>query len=187
MTKRKKTTPGPKREIGAVFPSEITSPEEDAWTNTADSAKDHKVLLTYNHNQQINFFGELQGFDNLEKLSPEMRTAAVQYLEREQSSRLQYVALGQRNTHTLQQKGQQISAKIQTQAMALACLVFIVTLIVAAYLLTNGQTVVAITILLGEVGGAAGLVVYGNRSSNNSSKNKSESSDEESKDEEDSQ
>ncbi|MEO5713596.1 MAG: hypothetical protein ABIT37_08900 [Luteolibacter sp.] len=143
-----------------MFPPEST-PEETIWESSgaADAAA---APMQLNFNQQINFFGEIQGFDNLEKLSPETRTAALQYLEKEQAARHQYVSMDQRHQQSLQTKGQTIAAKIQSQAMILACSVFVVTLVIAAFLLLNGQTGAAIGLVFGEAAVAVGMVVYGN-------------------------
>lgn len=59
-------------------------------------------------NQQINFFGEIQGFDNLDKLSPEVREAALAYLSSEQSARHHFVFTEQNNAHLLQCNGQKL-------------------------------------------------------------------------------
>lgn len=148
-----------RRDPGSLFPSDST-PEEVAWTESAAGPEAPPMQL--NFNQQINFFGEIQGFDNLEKLSLETRTAALQYLEKEQSARHQYVSVDQRHQHSLQTKGQTIAGTIQSQAMILACAVFVVTIIVAAFLLLHGQTAAAVGLVLGEASLAVGAVIYGN-------------------------
>jgi hypothetical protein len=157
--KRRKTS-RVKRELGDPFPTEL-APEEKTWVNTGGT--DSAAPMQLNFNQQINFFGEIQGFDNLDKLSPDVKSAAIQYLEREQSARLNYVTNEQRNSHVLQQKGQLFSAKIQSQSMLLACALFAFSLAVAAYLLTQGQKSAAIALILGEIAIAVCAVVYGQR------------------------
>lgn len=157
--KRKKTTPV-HREPGSLFPEDRT-PEEVTWTR--DTSSQAQPPLQVSFNQQINFFGEIQGFDNLEKLSPETRSAALAYLEREQSARHQYVSVDQRHQHSIQVKGQQVSARISTLAMIVAAGVFIVTLILATILLLNGKGAAGFALILLEAATAVGMVVYGNR------------------------
>lgn len=135
--------------------------------------------MQLNFNQQINFFGEIQGFDNLENLSEEVRGSAIQYLEREQSARLQYVASDQRNSHILQQKGQQFSTSVQVYSMALASVVFLSSLIIAAYLLTHGQTAAAVALVFAEIATVVGALIFGHKVQKREKKEKEAKSQEE--------
>ncbi len=132
-------------------------------TITGNQSQDGGIHLSVNNQNTINVFGHVQGFDQLEQLSPDVRAAALQYLEREQGARLQYVAIEQRNEHNLAEKGQAGGFKIQAQAIVVSSAVFVATLVICAYMAIHGQTGLGIGIVLGEAAAAVALVVYGEK------------------------
>lgn len=137
--------------------------EEWSSSGTYQSGEAPDSGYQLNFNQQINFFGEIQGFDNLDKLSPEVRAAALDYLREEQKERHAYVMNEQSHRHRMDERFQSDSSKIQWRAMVTAATVFVVSLVICAALLHAGHGAAGIGIIVAELTTAVGLIIYGKR------------------------
>lgn len=60
------------KEQGELLPKGERTPQEQEWA-AGNPAHTPPAQLNYTYNQQINLFGEIVGFKELEEVSPEIR------------------------------------------------------------------------------------------------------------------
>ncbi len=115
---------------------------------------------TIQFNQQINLFGDIVGFKELEDVSPEIRNAALEYLHREQIARHQWVNREQNQSHAVETKNLDNERHLLAWGQLLGVAVFLAILGFAGWMFTIGQGAVGVATIIGEAAAAVSLVIW---------------------------
>lgn len=125
----------------------------------------------FQFNQQINLFGDIVGFKELEDVSPEIQKAALEYLHREQVARHQWVGREQTQKHAADKINSENENRLLAWGQLLGVAVFLAILGFAGWMFTIGQGAVGVATIIGEAAAAVGLVIWAkNEKRRNSSK-----------------
>lgn len=115
---------------------------------------------TIQFNQQINLFGDIVGFKELEDVSPEIRKAALEYLHREQVARHQWVSREQNQSHMVEKDNLDNDRRLLAWGQLLGVGVFLAILGFAGWMFTIGQGAVGVATIIGEAAAAVSLVIW---------------------------